>query len=147
MDSKHQSISHTISARMREAINTTTELCANSLREGQLTLCTNSVYDSLMFSTSFIYSRFYISLLRNQLGIEITFFHTKSGRHRRQLEAMFVTELRLCSQRRSSVELARKAGIEPTLTVLETALLPLEDFRKELGLDTRAFTIYLLNRY
>ena len=26
--------------------------------------------------------------------------------------------------------LARKAGIEPTLTVLETALLPLEDFRK-----------------
>ena len=25
---------------------------------------------------------------------------------------------------------ARKAGIEPTLTVLETALLPLEDFRK-----------------
>ena len=26
--------------------------------------------------------------------------------------------------------IARKAGIEPTLTVLETALLPLEDFRK-----------------
>ena len=25
--------------------------------------------------------------------------------------------------------IARKAGIEPTLTVLETALLPLEDFR------------------
>ena len=30
-------------------------------------------------------------------------------------------------------ELARKAGIEPTLTVLETAFLPLEDFRKALG--------------
>ena len=28
--------------------------------------------------------------------------------------------------------LARKAGIEPTLTVLETAFLPLEDFRKML---------------
>ncbi len=27
------------------------------------------------------------------------------------------------------LSLARKAGIEPTLTVLETALLPLEDFR------------------
>ena len=27
--------------------------------------------------------------------------------------------------------IARKAGIEPTLTVLETALLPLEDFRKK----------------
>ena len=31
--------------------------------------------------------------------------------------------------------LARKAGIEPTLTVLETALLPLEDFRKNRRTD------------
>ena len=29
-----------------------------------------------------------------------------------------------------TLRVARKAGIEPTLTVLETALLPLEDFRK-----------------
>ena len=34
-----------------------------------------------------------------------------------------------------TLRLARKAGIEPTLTVLETALLPLEDFRKMQGLD------------
>ena len=32
-----------------------------------------------------------------------------------------------------TLRFARKAGIEPTLTVLETALLPLEDFRKALG--------------
>ena len=32
-----------------------------------------------------------------------------------------------------TLRLARKAGIEPTLTVLETALLPLEDFRKNRG--------------
>ena len=38
-----------------------------------------------------------------------------------ELEAMFVTY---------PGGFARKAGIEPTLTVLETALLPLEDFRK-----------------
>ena len=32
-----------------------------------------------------------------------------------------------------TLRFARKAGIEPTLTVLETAFLPLEDFRKMLG--------------
>ena len=35
-----------------------------------------------------------------------------------------------CNTWLASRSFARKAGIEPTLTVLETALLPLEDFRK-----------------
>lgn len=58
MDSKHQSIAQTTSDRIMEATNTTTALCDNSLRVGQLVLCTSSLYDSLIFSTSFILSRF-----------------------------------------------------------------------------------------
>ena len=51
-----------------EAINTITELCANSLRVGQLVLWTNSLYDSLQYSTNFIYivdfSFYYYTLFR-----------------------------------------------------------------------------------
>ena len=43
-----------------------------------------------------------------------------------------------CNTWLASRSFARKAGIEPTLTVLETALLPLEDFRKAPGLEARA---------
>ena len=60
MDSKHQSIAQTTSDRIMEATNTTTALWDNSLRVGQLVLCTSSLYDSLIFSTSFILSRFFI---------------------------------------------------------------------------------------
>ena len=55
-----------------------------------------------------ICSFFYIPYLRQTSGLSI---------RRSQTEAILVVT-------------ARKAGIEPTLTVLETALLPLEDFRK-----------------
>ena len=60
MDSKHQSIAQTTSDRIMEATNTTTALWDNSFRVGQLVLCTSSLYDSLIFSTSFILSRFFI---------------------------------------------------------------------------------------
>ena len=60
MDSKHQSIAQTTSDRIMEATNTTTALWDNSLRVGQLVLCTSSLYDSLIFSTSFILSRFFL---------------------------------------------------------------------------------------
>ena len=119
MDSKHQSISHTISASIMEAINTITELCANSLRVGQLVLWTSSLYDSLQYSTK---------------AILVDFFNFPYLRTTTRLQLMLKSNWKLCHVT------ARKAGIEPTLTVLETALLPLEDFRKiARGSTPRAF--------
>jgi len=46
--SKLKSISHTINARMMEAINTTIALFVSSDREGQETFWTSSKYDSLI---------------------------------------------------------------------------------------------------
>ena len=119
MDSKHQSISHTMSAKMMEAINTITELCANSLRVGQLTLWTNSLYDSFTFSTKAISVDFLI----------ISLSATKAGSSKCQSRIGSYFFLTFWGEG-VTLRFARKAGIEPTLTVLETAFLPLEDFRK-----------------
>ena len=62
------------------------------------------------FNELHICSFFLYSYLRQTSGLSI---------RRSQTEAIFVT--------------ARKAGIEPTLTVLETAFLPLEDFRMSIA--------------
>ena len=63
MLSKHQSISHTISASITEAINTITELWVNSLRVGQLVLWTSSLYESFTLSTKAILVDFFIILI------------------------------------------------------------------------------------
>ena len=62
------------------------------------------------FNELHICSFFLYSYLRQTSGLSI---------RRSQTEAIFVT--------------TRKAGIEPTLTVLETAFLPLEDFRMSIA--------------
>ena len=69
MLSKHQSISHTISASITEAINTITELCANSLREGHLVLCISSLYYSVTLATKAISVDFYYSLFRSTIRL------------------------------------------------------------------------------
>ena len=122
IDSKHQSISQTMSASITEAINTITALCANSLRVGQLVLKTSSLYDSLQYSTNFIYIVDFFLLI-------YTLFRANNPAlavAKVELEAMSFLVLGLGV---TVPSFARKAGIEPTLTVLETALLPLEDFR------------------
>ena len=136
IDSKHLSISQTISDSTMEAINTITALWLNSLRDGQLVLCTSSLYDSFTLSTNFIYSRFFLFIILIKslyCFFDATLFRVNnlaSAFAKVRLEAIFVT-------------IARKAGIEPTLTVLETALLPLEDFRISLkSTSTKLVDLY-----
>ena len=79
-----------------EAINTITADWANSLREGQLTLCTNSLYDSLMFSTKLILVDFLVFLI-------YTLFRANNPALtwvKVELEAMFVT---FCRGRNTSL--------------------------------------------
>ena len=127
---------------MMEAINTITELCASSLRVGQLTLWTSSLYDSLTFSTKAISVDFFNYLFkRNQTRLQQV---PKSNRKLcffLRLAPASLPRVKLAPTGGEGVTLrfARKAGIEPTLTVLETALLPLEDFRKMSGLEAPHF--------